>query len=81
MGVAYSADATMTGLEPSVGRWVDGVGDEVVVVGGGLVAISMTLLAVWLLSGGSRYKNVRLATFLPYTTVLPQDQLFSLQET
>lgn len=45
----------MTELEPSVGRWVDGVGDEVVVVGGGLVAISMTLLAVWLLSGGPRY--------------------------
>lgn len=59
MGVAYSAVAAMTGLEPSVGRWVDGVGDEVVMVGGGLVAISMTLLAVWLLSGGPRYYTSR----------------------
>ena len=42
----------MANRDPSVGHWVDGVGDEVVVVGGGIVAVFMTLLAVWLLTSG-----------------------------
>ena len=42
----------MSNGDPPVGHWVDGVGDEVVVVGGGIVAVFMTLLAVWLLSSG-----------------------------